>query len=220
MGTKDARVDAYIRDAAPFARPVLTHLRRVVHAAAPGIGETIKWGFPHFEQNGIVCSMAAFKTHCGFGFWKGRQILGGRATPAESAMGQFGRITSVADLPPEDELGRWVRKAVELNAERAATPRRKAAPRRPARAAVVPAALRRALEASPAAQAGFRALSPSQRREYAQWVAEAKQEETRERRLRTAVEWLAEGKPRNWKYMRGGARGVRSARVTATRKSR
>lgn len=217
MGKRDPRIDDYIREAAPFARPVLRHLRRIVHEAAPGIEETIKWRFPHFVQGGIVCSMAAFKAHCSFGFWKGRHVLGSELAQGEDAMGQFGRITRIEDLPPEEALIGWVRKAVELNAKGPAA--RSPAARKPARPVVVPAPLKRALEASPAARATFRALSPSQRREYAEWIAGAKHEETRDRRIRTAIEWLAEGKPRNWKYI-GGVRKAGPGQPAAAGRSR
>jgi uncharacterized protein YdeI (YjbR/CyaY-like superfamily) len=201
MGKRDPRIDAYIREAAPFARPVLSHLRRIVHDAAPGIEETLKWRFPHFVQGGIVCSMAAFKAHCSFGFWKGREVIGSELAQGEDAMGQFGRITRIEDLPPADVLAGWVRKAVELNAR--GTAPRPAAARRPARPVVVPEPLQRALAGNRRARETFDSMSPSQRREYAEWIADAKQEATRERRIRTALEWIAEGKPRNWKYMSG-----------------
>lgn len=218
MGKRDPRIDDYIREAAPFARPVLRYLRRIVHEAAPGIEETIKWRFPHFVQGGIVCSMAAFKAHCSFGFWKGRQVLGSELAPGENAMGQFGRITRIEDLPPEQALVGWVRKAVELNSKGAQG--RAPAGRKPARPVVVPGPLKRALAASPEARATFEALSPSQRREYAAWIAGAKHEETRERRIRTAIEWLAEGKPRNWKYLGGGARREGPGQPAAAGRSR
>jgi hypothetical protein len=216
MSTRDPRIDAYIREAAPFARPVLRHLRRIVHEAAPGIEETIKWRFPHFVQGGIVCSMAAFKAHCSFGFWKGREVVGSELAQGEDAMGQFGRITRIEDLPPEELLAGLVRKAVALNASGAA-PRPAATPK-PARPVVVPAPLQRALAGNRKARETFECLSPSQRREYAEWIAGAKQDETRERRIHTALEWLAEGKPRNWKYIGGGKQG--SGRQAAAGRSR
>lgn len=200
MGARDPRVDAYIEAAADFARPILAHLRTVVHAACPGVVETIKWGFPHFEHGGILCSMASFREHCAFGFWKGSLVLGAAAS-GEQAMGQFGRIRSLADLPPDETLRGYVAEAARLNAAGVRPPRgpRK---REPGAAVVVPDALARALEAQPAAAAAFAAFSPSQRREYADWVAEAKTDATRARRVATAVEWIAEGKQRNWKYER------------------
>ncbi|HET8733817.1 MAG TPA: DUF1801 domain-containing protein, partial [Anaeromyxobacteraceae bacterium] len=131
MATTDPRIDAYVAKAAPFARPVLLHLRAVVHAAVPDVEETIKWGFPHFVKDGIVCSFAAFKAHCAFNLWKGRKLLGDEAS--RDAMGQFGRIASVADLPPRAELVRLVRQAAALNAPGAKAPRA-AAEKAPAKA--------------------------------------------------------------------------------------
>lgn len=200
MPGKDPRIDAYIRGAAPFARPVLRHLRGVVHEAAPAVEETLKWGVPHFLKDGIVCGMAAFKAHCAFWFWRGGEVVGGETAPRRDAVGrQFGRITSVADLPSRTTLIRWVRKAVALNAGGA---RPRPAPRRPRRAVVLPGPFRDALARDAAAREAFAAMSPSQRRDYAEWIAGAKRVETRERRIRTAIEWISAGKPRNWKYMK------------------
>lgn len=199
MTRKDPRVDAYIRNAAPFARPVLRHLRGLVHEAAPGIEETLKWRVPHFVQDGIVCGMAAFKAHCAFWFWRGGEVVGAKAAVRGDAMGrQFGRITSVDELPPRAALLGWVRKAVELNA---GGPAPRPVTRKPPRPVVLPKSLGDALARNAAARAAFEAMSPSQRREYAEWIADAKRDETRERRIRTAIEWIAAGKPRNWKYM-------------------
>jgi uncharacterized protein YdeI (YjbR/CyaY-like superfamily) len=201
MSNRDPRVDEYIRGAAPFARPVLRHIRGVVHEAAPGIGETLKWGMPHFQQDGIVCGMAAFKAHCAFWFWRGREIAGEAAPGNREGMGrQFGRITSVSDLPSRSRLRSLVRKAVRLNAS---WPRARA-PRRESRAAALPRAFSAALARNPTAKKAFLAMSPGRRREYAEWIAEAKLEATRERRIKTAVEWISAGKPRNWKYVKDG----------------
>ena len=201
MGARDPRVDAYVADAADFARPILEHLRAIVHEACPAASESIKWGFPHFEHRGILCSMAAFKEHCAFGFWKGSLVLGA-AGSGEQAMGQFGRIRSLADLPPDETLRGYVAEAARLN-EAGVRPPTRARKRAPGTTPVViPDALRRALDAHPAAEAAFARLSPSQRREYAEWVAEAKTDATRDRRVAQAVAWIAEGKARNWKYER------------------
>jgi uncharacterized protein YdeI (YjbR/CyaY-like superfamily) len=199
MGTRDPRVDAYIARSAEFARPILTHLREVVHAACPEVEETVKWSFPHFMHQGMLCSMAAFKAHCAFNFWKGALVMDGDGGSAE-AMGQFGRITTLAELPPKTVLSGYVRKAMALNESGARAPaRRKAAPK-PALA--VPDDLAGALRTHRKAAATFEGFSPSQRREYIEWITEAKGESTRARRLTTTIEWLAEGKPRNWKYMK------------------
>jgi uncharacterized protein YdeI (YjbR/CyaY-like superfamily) len=205
MVKTDPRVDAYIERAADFAKPILRHFREVVHEGAPECEETIKWGFPHFTRKGILCSMAAFKEHCAIGFWKGALFLpdGEEAAKAE-AMGEFGRVTSLDDLPARKVLLGYVRKAVELNETGVKAPssskkRKKALP--------VPKPFRAALDRHPQAAAWFEKLSPSQRRDYIEWIAEAKREATRERRIVTAVEWIAQGKPRNWRYTakRGGA---------------
>ncbi len=124
MGSRDPRVDAYIEKAAPFARPSLKHLRKVVHEGCPGVDETIKWSFPHFTYNGMLCAMAAFKQHCTFGFWKGALLKEeGLGTPSRDAMGQFGRITALADLPPGRTLVRLVKKAAALNEKGISAPR-------------------------------------------------------------------------------------------------
>lgn len=198
MGTRDPRVDAYIDRAAEFAKPILSHLRGVVHGACPGVEETLKWGFPHFEYRGLLCSFAAFKGHCAFGFWKGKLVLGDGASGA--AMGQFGRITTVGDLPSRAELTRLVRKAAALNEQGVAAPRARKGPLR--KAPRVPPELAAALARSRKAAATFEGFSPFSRREYVEWIAEAKGEETRRRRIATAVAWMAEGKRRNWKYER------------------
>jgi len=200
MGRKDPRVDAYIAQSAQFARPVLTDLRNVVHAGCPKVEETFKWSFPHFVHHGILCSMASFKGHCAFGFWKGGLLGIGTGAKGEEAMGQFGRITSLADLPSERRLIGLVKKAAALNEQGV----RKPGPAKPrvARALKVPADLAAALRKSTKAQETFDAFSPSNKRDYVEWIAEARGAATRARRLATAIEWMAEGKVRNWKYVR------------------
>ncbi len=210
MSKRDPRVDAYIAKSAPFARPILEHLRTVVHASCPEVEEAVKWSFPNFLYKGMFCSMAAFKQHCSFTFWKGDLVLGGKGHPAQQGMGQFGRITAVADLPPRRVLAGYLRKAMELNdagakpkwllarnAKRASTSRAGAKP--PVR---VPADLAAALKTNARARAGFAELPPSHRREYVEWITGAKREETRKRRLATAVGWIAQGKSMNWRYER------------------
>jgi uncharacterized protein YdeI (YjbR/CyaY-like superfamily) len=198
MGTRDPRVDAYIRKAAEFARPILAHLREVVHESCPDAVETIKWSMPSFEYKGLLCGLAAFKHHCTFGFWKHDLVVGDDAK-AREAMGSFGRITSLADLPPKTLLRRYVKKAVQLNEQGVKAPREKTRARKTVR---MHPGLKRALARNRKAAATFEAFSPSNRREYLDWVAEAKQDETRARRIAQAVEWMAEGKPRNWRYMK------------------
>jgi hypothetical protein len=197
MPDRDPRVDAYIDRAAPLAQPILRHLRDVVHAACPEVEETIKWGFPHFDYRGMMCSMAAFKAHCAFGFWKPELVLGSAAR--DGAMGQLGPITSLDDLPAPDVLRGYVEKAVALNDE-GVPPKRAARARKPVPEPEVPGDLADALREHEAAAKTFAGFSPGHRREYVEWITEAKREATRARRIAQAVEWLTEGKPRNWKY--------------------
>lgn len=200
MGTRDPRVDAYIARSAEFARPILEHLRAVVHESCPQVEEDMKWSMPHFMYEGMLCGMAAFKQHCTFGFWKGSLVVG--AEGQRDAMGQFGCITSVKDLPSKKVLAGYIRQAMKLNEDKVPSPSR-AKKQTTARAEpVVPPELARALGKSRRARQTFEAFSPSHRREYIQWITEAKREETRERRVETTIEWLEEGKPRNWKYVR------------------
>jgi uncharacterized protein YdeI (YjbR/CyaY-like superfamily) len=201
MGTRDERIDAYIARSAEFARPILTHLREVVHATCPEVEETMKWSFPHFQYKGMLCSMASFKEHCAFGFWKGSLVLGKDGETDESAMGQFGRITRIQDLPSKKVLSGYIKEAMRLNDEGVKAPNRAKPKDQAPRPIVVPDDLDRALASNHAARATFEKFIPSNKREYIDWITEAKTESTRSRRLGQAVEWMAEGKPRNWKYM-------------------
>ncbi|HEY3215592.1 MAG TPA: YdeI/OmpD-associated family protein [Candidatus Eisenbacteria bacterium] len=201
MGKKDPRIDAYIARSAPFAKPILKHLRRVVHAGCPGVEETLKWSMPAFEYKGPLCGMAAFKQHATFGFWKERLLRGDKRTlgkSTEKAMGQFGRLTSLDDLPSERALVGLVKRAAALNDAGKKVPRNT----RPKPKLVVPAYFMAALKQHPQALDTFRGFSTSQRREYVDWVTEAKTEITRQRRLDTSVAWIAQGRIRNWKYVR------------------
>jgi uncharacterized protein YdeI (YjbR/CyaY-like superfamily) len=200
MGNKDPRVDAYINKAADFAKPILTHLRETVHAAAPDVVEEMKWSFPHFTYKGMLCSMAAFKQHAMFGFWKASLVLGDNAKIGDG-MGHLGRITTLADLPSKKELTAYIKKAVALNDEgvKVARTPKNAAGARPVR---VPGDLAAALKKNKTARTTFDNFSPSHRREYVEWITGAKTDETRARRLATAVEQMAEGKSQNWKYER------------------
>jgi uncharacterized protein YdeI (YjbR/CyaY-like superfamily) len=191
---RDPRVDAYIERSAEFARPMLARLREIVHAACPEVQETMKWSSPHFDYHGPLCGMAAFKEHCAFGFWKGSLIV---ENPSDQAMGQLGRLTSLRDLPAKKTLTTWIRKAMKLNEDGVRVPRAQRAGRPAVR---LPEDLRKALRKNAKARAAFEAFSPSHRREYVEWIEEARREETRARRLATAIEWMAEGKSRHWKY--------------------
>ncbi len=198
MGTRDKRIDAYIARSAEFARPILKHLREVVHATCPDVVETLKWSHPSFEHEGLLCGMAAFKQHAVFGFWK-HELIVGDDSKAREAMGSFGCLRTLADLPPKRTLAGYIRKAVRLNDEGVVAPRRKTRPKRP-----VPMhpKLRAALARNRKARATFDAFPPGQQRDYLEWVAEARGEDTRQRRIAQAVLWMSQGKPRNWKYMK------------------
>jgi len=199
MGTQDPRVDAYIARSATFARPILSHLRDLVHQACPEVEETMKWSFPHFMYQGILCSMASFKEHCAFGFWKGSLIVPSDGSDVEKAMGQFGRITDLRDLPPRKVITGYIRAAMKLNKDGVKSPTRSKP--KATKDVVVPDDLAKALQENPQARKTFEEFSPSHKRAYVEWITEAKTEATRARRLETTIQWLAEGKPRNWKYM-------------------
>ena len=202
MGTRDPRVDAYIEKSAPFAQPILAHLRAAVHGACPDVVETLKWKSPSFEHHGILCGMAAFKEHCAFGFWKHDLVVGEHAK-AREAMGSFGRLTSVRELPKKAELKRLIQRAMQLNEDGVKVQRRKAGPRKPL---PLPPELKAALEQDKRARAAFDAFSPSHRNEYAEWIGEAKRADTRERRLAQALVWIRGGKHRNCPQRVGPAR--------------
>jgi uncharacterized protein YdeI (YjbR/CyaY-like superfamily) len=200
MGKKDPRVDAYIAKSADFARPILAYLREVVHETCPEAEETMKWSFPHFMYRGMLCSMAGFKQHCAFGFWKGSLIFGTEDDRGEEGMGHLGRITGISDLPPREVFAGYLRQAMQLNEDGVQPPSRTKSRTRAELA--VPDYLAAALQSNQSAEATFAAFSPSDKREYVEWLTEAKSEGTRQRRLDTAIQWLAEGKPRNWKYIK------------------
>ena len=194
--SRDPRIDAYIEKKAPYARPILEHVRERVHAAAPDAEESIKWGAPAFLVDGkILLIMAAFKAHAALNFWRGQELRRGEAEG--DAMGQFGKIATVADLPSDAELDRLIREAAAL-AKTAPAPRKvKHETKAPAELHPEFAA---ALDSAPAAKATLEAFPPGARRDYLDWIAEAKQDATRQKRIATAIEWLSEGKKRHWKY--------------------
>ena len=206
--SRNPKVDAYIEKSRPFAQPILAHLRKAIHAGCPQVEETIKWSRPFFEYRGVIlCNMSAFKEHCSFGFW-GLEIgavLRKAGVVRDGAMGSLGRITSVDTLPPEKKMIEWVAQAaalIESGQERspiAARPR-VVKPAKPALKS--PPDLNRALGKNKKAATAFAAFSPSCRREYIEWIVDAKRAETREQRIATAVTWIAEGKQRNWKYQK------------------
>jgi uncharacterized protein YdeI (YjbR/CyaY-like superfamily) len=199
------KVDAYIAKAQPFAQPVLTHIRGLMHQACPDIEEAIKWGMPFFTLHGVIVgNMAAFKQHCSLGLWGPEMaaLLKGEGTMGDQAMGSFGRIASLKDLPTDKVLLGYFRQAAGLVASGERTkslpPRVKAKAAKPA--PTVPEELAAALKKNKKAAAVFAAFSPSCKREYTDWITEAKREETKAKRVAQAVEWIAEGKQRNWKY--------------------
>lgn len=197
MPETDIRIDAYIERSADFARPILTHLRKLVHKACPDVTETVKWSMPAFEFKGILCGFAAFKQHCTFGFWKQSLMESDAFSSTETAMGSFGRITSLKDLPSDKVLVGLIHQAMELNEKGIKVPK-KPAPEK--KELIVPDVLASALNKNKLARSTFDNFTYSCKKEYIEWINEAKTEPTRDKRVATTVEWLAEGKRRNWKY--------------------
>ena len=199
MAKKDPRIDAYIAEAPPYARPILKRLRKVVHAACPGVVETMKWSTPSFEHHGLLCGIAAFKSYCSFGLWKDALVRARGGTAAAKVLDAAGRVSTVDELPDDAALSRWIRLAAELNEQGVKVERRKPAPKPPP---TIPDDLKTALGKNRKAKEAFDGFSPSHKREYVEWITEAKQEATRVKRLAQAVCWMAEGKVRNWRYVR------------------
>lgn len=199
MSDASQRVDQYIDKADLFAQPILRKVRQLFHKACPTIEEAIKWGVPSFEHKGMVANMAAFKKHVNVAFWKAKLMddaAGLFAASESTSMGVL-KVTDASQLPPDNVLLAYIKQAVRLNEDGVKAPKAPAKPRKPLK---VPDDLMAALRRSKKALATFEAFAPSHRREYIEWITEAKQEATRQRRLATAIEWMAEGKPRNWKY--------------------
>lgn len=198
MPTTDPRVDAYVASAPDFARQLLAELRVRVHRAVPTVQETIKWRAPSFENHGLLGGMAAFKAHCTFAFWKERLLLQEDAAIAD-VVRQCGRLTGPADLPSVAAFAAALRRACELNEAGVKSPRGKTIPRS---ALVVPPAFAKALARAKKARQQFEAFAPSHQREYLEWIQDCKRPETQLRRIEQAIEWLAEGRTRNWKLQR------------------
>ncbi|HAO45948.1 MAG TPA: YdeI/OmpD-associated family protein [Ferruginibacter sp.] len=203
MGKKDKAIDAYIAKSADFAKPILKHIRELLHQACPEVEEKMKWSFPHFDYKGeMMCSMASFKQHMAFGFWKAAlmkdPVLVANAK-TEQAMGHLGRITSLKDLPSDKKMTAWIKEAMKLNDQgiKVAKPKPAAT-----KELVVPDYFTNALGKNKKARQVFDAASYSYKKEYVMWLVDAKSEETRNSRMVTAIEWIAEGKHRNWKYMK------------------
>jgi uncharacterized protein YdeI (YjbR/CyaY-like superfamily) len=201
MANTDPRVDAYISKAADFAQPILTHLRSLVHKSCPEAQEIMKWSFPHFDYKGMMCSMAAFKQHCAFNFWKqslmkdAKKLLENR----EEAMGSFGRICSLKDLPSDKVIIGYIKEAMQLNDAEIKVKKAKPTEKKELK---IPTYISSAIKKNKKAFTTFENFSSSNRREYVDWITEAKTEETRNKRLAQAIEWLSEGKIRNWKYLK------------------
>lgn len=198
----DTRIDVYIEKAQPFAQPILRKIRSLVHKACPEVTETIKWGMPSFEYKGPMFGMAAFKQHAVGGFWKSKLLkdpenyLGERKNKGGEAMGNLGCLRTLKDLPPEKVFIDFIRQHMKLN-EMGIKPEKV----KTAKAEIqVPDDFVRALNKNKKAKTVFEKFAPSHKREYLQWITEAKREETRMKRIFTAIEWIAEGKGRNWKY--------------------
>lgn len=202
MGARNPEVDAYIAEAPDFARPILERLREAFHAGCPDIEERIKWGVPSFEYRGMLGGMVAFKKNVGFGFWKARLIEDFVRTMGAAGKSSVmtAKVATVKELPPKKTLVAWVKEAKRLNDEGIAEPKRAAREAKPALR--TPKELADALAKAPKAKAFFATLPPSAKRDYVEWIVEAKREDTRAKRVATAVEWLGQGKRRNWKYER------------------
>ena len=202
MPKTEPRIDAYIEKSADFAKPILQHIRKLIHKACPGVDETIKWSMPYFDyKGGSLCNMAAFKEHCAFGFWKAsimKDPEGIFNKDGKNAMGQFDRITSVKDLPADKIMIAYIKEAAQLNEAGVKVAKPKNAPKE----FEVPSELIAALKKNKKANAAFEKFPPSHKREYAVWIAEAKTEATKNKRIETAIEWMSEGKNLNWRYQK------------------
>jgi len=201
MEKYDARIDAYIAKSADFAKPILIHIRQVVHQASPLIGETVKWGMRFFDFKGPVCMMAAFKQHCGFGFWKASRLNDPegllQGSDEEAAAGSFGRIASLNDLPSDDALIGFVQQMIAINESGIKEVKK---PSTPKAELPMPADFDKLLKENLVTMGNYEKFSPSSKREYLEWFAEAKSDATREKRMQQALEWIGEGKTRHWKY--------------------
>ncbi len=202
MGKKEKIIDEYIRKSADFAQPILNHLRELVHTICPDVEEKMKWSFPHFDyKNEMMCSMAAFKQHCVFGFWKAplmKDPILLETAKSEVAMGHLGKITSMKDLPTDKKINDWIKEAMQLNDQGIKLPSKPKSTEK--KGIVVPDYFTKALGKNKKAYQTFEAWAYSHKKEYVEWITEAKTEETRNKRMATAIEWIAEGKSRNWKY--------------------
>ena len=200
MEQYDPRVGAYIAKSADFAKPILNQIREVVHKASPLITETIKWGMPFFDYKGPVCQMAAFKEHCAFGFWKASRLYdpGNLLKIGDGAAGNFGRIETLSDLPSDEALIYFVNEAIQLNESGEKPAIKKAA--KPKAEIEMPDDFAELLDRNIAAKEIYGEFSPSHKREYLEWIVDAKTDATRQKRMQQAIEQMVEGKSKNWKY--------------------
>jgi uncharacterized protein YdeI (YjbR/CyaY-like superfamily) len=200
MPNFNEKVDAYIERAQPFAQPILEHIRELVHKACPDVEEKIKWSMPFFDYKGkMMCHMAGFKQHCAFGFFQAALMdepMLIQNAESESAMGHLGRISSLKDLPSDKKIIGFIKKAMQITDEGRRLVKKPVAKSE----YIVPAYIAAAIKKNKKAFATFEAFAPSHRKEYATWIDEAKTEETKNKRIAQAIEWMVEGKPRNWKY--------------------
>ena len=204
MGKKDTRVDSYISRLPAFSQEICTRFRAIVHEASPEIEEDIKWGHPAFMHKGIVCGMAAFKAHVVIHFWKNALLTGSHARRAtdDKTLEQLRRVTSVDELPSKTVIAGFVKAAVKLNDGAVKGPAPMKAAKKTRAPLRTPPVFSKALARNAKARATYDGFSPSHKREYVEWIGEAKTDETRDRRIEQALGWLADGKPRNWKYMK------------------
>jgi len=193
-------IDEYIDKSASFAKPILIHLRKLVQEACPDVTEKIKWGMPFFDYKGPLCNMAAFKQHCSFGFWKGalmKDPILHRTAESEVAMGHLGRLTSVNDLPSDEKMIAYIKEAIQLNEDGIKTLKVK---KIHTEAITIPSYFTEQLNKNTAAKKHFNNFSVAKQRAYINWIEEAKTEPTSVKRIAQSIEWIAEGKSRNWKY--------------------
>jgi uncharacterized protein YdeI (YjbR/CyaY-like superfamily) len=201
MDQYDKRVDEYIAKSADFAKPILEYIREVTHEASPLLNETIKWGFPFYDYKGPVCNMASFKSYCSLGFWKARLLNDPNHVLkfGDEKAGSLGIIASIADLPPREVLIDFIRQAIALNENDVKVPQPVKAPAEK-KELQVPDYFIEFLTKDPKAIFNFEKFSNSHRKEYVEWIVDAKSDATREKRMEQALEWISEGKSRHWKY--------------------
>jgi uncharacterized protein YdeI (YjbR/CyaY-like superfamily) len=202
MSAYNKSIDAYIAKSAGFAQPILNHLRELIHTTCPDVEEKMKWSMPFFDYKGeMMCHMASFKQHCAFGFWKGaimKDPVLRETAAAEEAMGHLGRITSLKDLPSDKKITSWIKEAMALNDNGIKLPPKPKAAA--TKETATPDYFVKAIAKNKTAKKFWDAFTPGKKKDYVVWITEAKTEDTRNKRMETAVEWIAEGKARHWKY--------------------